>query len=126
MVVLSDRVVDTLRHGLIGTVLPSCLVSILSLLQEDEKRQWSRAGAGEPLLTAVEGRLVQVARTVGLLATQGWACVGMEKEPECGAAIPAQDELIWRRVVLGAGTFGVEDPVIEPSVESTKHYPKAS
>ena len=79
--VLSDRAVGTLRQGLIGTLLPSCLASILALLEEDKKREWSKAGAGGPLLTAVEGRLVQVTRTMGLLATQGWICVGMEKNP---------------------------------------------
>lgn len=124
--VLSDRVVGTLRHGLIGTLLPSCIASILALLEEDKEREWSRAGAREPLLTAVEDRLVQVTRTIGLLATQDWACVGVEKEPECGAAIPEEDELVWRRVVLGAGTCGSEDPLNELGVESAKHYPKAS
>ncbi|CAM9133388.1 unnamed protein product, partial [Laminaria digitata] len=126
MAVLSDRVVDTLRNGLIGTLLPSCLASILTLLEEDKQREWSRSGASGPLLTAVEGRLVQVTRTMGLLVTQGWRCVGMEKEPECQVAMPAEDELVWRRVVLGVGSCGSEGSVSETCVESAKHYPKAS
>ena len=40
--------------------------------------------------------------------------------------MPEEDELVWRRVVLGAGTCGSESPVNEPSVESAEHYPKAS
>lgn len=126
MAVLSERVADTLRNGLIGTLLPSCLASVLALLEENKKRGWSRAGASGRLLTAVEDRLVQVTRTVGLLAAQGWRCAGMEKEPERGAAMPAEDELIWRRMVLGAGTCGNAGPISVPNVESAKHYPKAS
>lgn len=124
--VLSDRVVNALRNGLIGTLLPSCLASMLTLLEEDGKREWSRAGADGRLLTAVEDRLIQLTRAMGLLATQGWRCVGIEKGPKGGAAMPAEDEVNWRRVVLGSGTCRSADPISKSNVEYAKHHPKAS
>lgn len=84
---LLPGVVDALRGGLVGTLLPSCFASALTLPHEDGG-VWFGAGVTEPLFASLQELVVQVTRKLGLLVTPGWRVGGLAEGCQGEEATP--------------------------------------
>lgn len=111
-----ERVVDALRHGLVGTLLPSCLASALALRLDAET-----CGPG----TDATDLLPQVARKLAVLVTAGQKPCGLEETPPSGTW--AEKRLETLKVDNGVADHGHEGRISEVSApEAAACQPKAS
>lgn len=81
-----ERVVDALRGGLVGTLLPSCLSSALVLLEDGGGTDWPGTDASD--------LLPQVVRKLGLLVKVGQKSRGLEERSPRAAWTEKRAEML--------------------------------